>query len=365
MRGSRPYAKAFTLIELLVVVAIIALLIAILLPSLSAAREQAKKTRCMANLRGITQASNAYAAEDKKELVIPVHRGNYNYKYAFGGTFWWRMPQPHAFGGRQATQTVQTMTGPSTVLTDPNGLWTPDTKPLNRYVLGDVTKLDTPEHSSWKFFECPSDTGFPENPSWIEPAYVGYYQGDPSPVWDRKLFDILGNSYRYNTIGLVYDFTTTAWSFTSGPFGSKMSKLTDPAKLVLYAEPLFYVMTIPGALQQGSVETAPLVGWHRKVMTENVAFLDGSCRFTKVDKLAEWGTLTQGSVLQQMNYTNAAQPSSFLRRGKTWRTDSYPTPGSLVRGKDGSEKPYANSKYYTLGYSGWPYMPFQDNLQSE
>lgn len=56
--------KAFTLIELLVVVAIIALLISILLPSLSRARELSKRTVCAANLRGIGQAMHIYAADD-------------------------------------------------------------------------------------------------------------------------------------------------------------------------------------------------------------------------------------------------------------------------------------------------------------
>jgi prepilin-type N-terminal cleavage/methylation domain-containing protein len=55
--------KAFTLIELLVVIAIIALLISILLPSLSRARELSKRTVCSANLRGIGQAAYIYAQD--------------------------------------------------------------------------------------------------------------------------------------------------------------------------------------------------------------------------------------------------------------------------------------------------------------
>jgi prepilin-type N-terminal cleavage/methylation domain-containing protein len=62
-------SSAFTLIELLVVMAIIALLLAILLPALSRARDQSKTVRCLANVRGLAIAAFIYTEENNGHMI--------------------------------------------------------------------------------------------------------------------------------------------------------------------------------------------------------------------------------------------------------------------------------------------------------
>jgi prepilin-type N-terminal cleavage/methylation domain-containing protein len=74
-RSSQPSRRdAFTLVELLVVIGIIAVLIAILLPALTRARQQAMTVQCMSNMRQVGNDMLIYADENDGYL-FPDHLG--------------------------------------------------------------------------------------------------------------------------------------------------------------------------------------------------------------------------------------------------------------------------------------------------
>ncbi len=99
--------KGFTLIELLVVVAIIALLLAILVPGIARAREMARQTVCKTRLAGIHKGVSLYMTTGtggKGFFPLPMPKGSYDVSNCTGGTFQQTDKEP--FVDRQWTETL-------------------------------------------------------------------------------------------------------------------------------------------------------------------------------------------------------------------------------------------------------------------
>jgi prepilin-type N-terminal cleavage/methylation domain-containing protein/prepilin-type processing-associated H-X9-DG protein len=81
-----PFKRAFTLIELLVVIAIIAILAAILFPVFARAREAARKTQCVSNLRQLGTAAQMYVQDhDGQYFPHDWATGHYWFGQVSGG----------------------------------------------------------------------------------------------------------------------------------------------------------------------------------------------------------------------------------------------------------------------------------------
>jgi prepilin-type N-terminal cleavage/methylation domain-containing protein/prepilin-type processing-associated H-X9-DG protein len=96
----KKYRSAFTLVELLVVIGIIALLVAMLLPVLGKAKEQANMVKCASNMRQIMTGIMMYAESNKGQLPLPPGVGDaYPYTGAVGNSLAFYMDTTAAHGG--------------------------------------------------------------------------------------------------------------------------------------------------------------------------------------------------------------------------------------------------------------------------
>lgn len=112
--------KGFTLIELLVVIAIISILAAILFPVFARARENARRTSCLSNIKQMGLALMQYT-QDYDEGLPPTHitgyTGSYpdNTPWVSGNLYWAQILHPY----HKSTQVFFCPSSPSPDRTDP------------------------------------------------------------------------------------------------------------------------------------------------------------------------------------------------------------------------------------------------------
>ena len=151
--------RAFTLVELLVVVGIIAVMVGILMPALSRARESARQVQCLSNLKQLSNATVAYVNEN---------RGYYPGRAGQGADSWFNGDPKRYYGWIAWRRRIDPVTGmqyPSTpdlnitysALAPYLGVKLFDHNPTNSTAFDILNAANSVAPDLEQIYRCPSD----------------------------------------------------------------------------------------------------------------------------------------------------------------------------------------------------------------